>query len=220
MRCLHVSAGAHCVQPCSGGEPETTTVDPSIPSWRAAPDSADRRSKRAQTCPAVVRSTIRSGARATQPRPPATKTQSAHESHRDREIALERDAHRLRSARPWRDPSWCRRTPPIHQNAITARFSHRLEHIDTAIHESDHRIIRTHQLRHASVDLSLVSVSGARSSTSSTFPTPWRTASSCAAAMPTIPAPQITTSAFTNDHSAFRRYALAPMSTRIERHLP
>ena len=31
---------------------------------------------------------------------------------------------------------------PIHQKTIATRFSHRLQHIDTAIHESHHRIIR------------------------------------------------------------------------------
>src|SRR5678815_6049976 len=51
-----------------------------------------------------------------------------------------------------------------------------------------------HQLRYASVDLSEVSDSGARSSTS-TAPIPCRTARCQATAAPAIPAPQMTTSA-------------------------
>ena len=52
-----------------------------------------------------------------------------------------------------------------------------------------------HQLRYASVDLSLVRLSGGRSSTSSTRARPCVTASACAVAMPAMPAPQMTMSA-------------------------
>ena len=52
-----------------------------------------------------------------------------------------------------------------------------------------------HQLRYDSADLSLVSESGGRSSISTMPRTPRRTARWYAAAMPAMPAPQMTTSA-------------------------